>query len=82
MGMKIGAGWTKNTEDNKTYISYSLNKEFLELCPQLKNLRLNSFHVPAENRKNENSPGWELVLSYPDENKQTKSEITEEEIPL
>lgn len=81
MGLKIGAGWTKTTEDGKTYMSYSLNKEFLELCPQLKNLKINAFHIPQENRKNENSPGWDLILSYPDENKK-KEKNQEEEIPL
>lgn len=78
MGLKIGCGWTKNTQDNQTYMSFSLNKEVLELFPQLKNLRLNAFHIPAAERKNENSPGWSLVLSTPTE----KKEVEEEEIPM
>ncbi len=79
MGLKIGCGWTKNTQDNQTYMSFSLYKEILEMYPQLKNLRLNAFHIPQSERKNENSPGWSLVLSAPTDN---KKELTEEEIPI
>lgn len=66
MGIKIGAGWTKNTQEKKTFISFSLDDEFLEIFPQFKNLRLAAFYVSEDKRKNENSPGWDLILFKPE----------------
>lgn len=81
MSMKIGCGWTKKTQDNSTYMSFSLNEEILEFYPQLKNLRFNAFFINQEDRKNENSPGWSLVVSKVKE-KPTNSTEEEEEIPI
>ena len=86
MSLKIGSGWTKQTKEDekkekKTYMSFSLNEEILELYPSLKNLRFNAFFVPQAERKNENSPGWSLVVSKVKE-KTTNSIEEEEEIPI
>lgn len=82
MSLKIGSGWTKNTKDNQTFISYSINEEILELYPCLKELRITSFHIPKEERKNENSPSWSLVIKKKQENTTNSTEEDEEEIPI
>lgn len=77
MSLQIGAGWSKTTKDGGTYISYTVDDEALELIPQLKNMNVLSFHVPQSERKNENSPGWRLVLI-----KKQPQQPQEEEIPM
>ena len=61
--MKIGSGWTKETEDKKIYISVSLNEIFGEWFPFLKKCFITIWHIPEEERKNENSPNWTISLN-------------------
>lgn len=79
MGTKIGSGWTKSTEDGGTYMSFAFNREIIQLFPQLKGMSLTAFHIPQDERKNENSPGWSLIISSPQEKKSTNEE---KEIPI
>ena len=60
--MRIGHGWTKNTDNGNTYISTAIDEAVLELYPQLKNLNLTLWHVKAEDRKSENSPQWTIEI--------------------
>lgn len=76
--MKIGSGWTKNTENGDTYISIALDEVLEELCPALKNCYINLWHVKKEDRKSDNSPSWTVSLNVKGE----KEEKATEEIPL
>lgn len=84
--MKIGNGWTKNTEDGKTYISISLDDTLCEVFPQLKAIEQNCFmtlfNIPKEERKTENSPGWVLNVDKKRNKKESSELIQEEEIPF
>ncbi len=79
MSTRIGCGWTKSTKDGATYMSFSLNEEITQLFPQLKGMNLTAFHIPQTERKNENSPGWSLVISSP---QYQKNASDDEEIPI
>lgn len=61
--MKIGNAWTKTSEDKQTYISVALDDVMTEKYPFLKNCFINLWHIPAEERKNENSPQWNVNIS-------------------
>lgn len=74
--MKIGNAWTKTSEDGKTFLSVALDEVILEQYPFLKNCFINLWRIPAEDRKNENSPGWNVNISV----KKQKEEVKEEEI--
>lgn len=84
--MKIGSGWTKTTDDNKTFISVALDEAVLELYPQFKGLNISLGFINKDERKNENSPGWTVNISKRKEKaeakKETTSEISDEEIPF
>ena len=74
--MKIGNAWTKTSDDGKTFISVALDEVILEQCPFLKNCFINLWRIPQEERKNENSPGWNVNISV----KKQKEGTVEEEI--
>lgn len=90
--MRIGNGWTKTTQDGNTFISTSLDDAFLQICPQLKGCNLTLSHIKAEERKSENSPGWNINLSIRRDRTERAAEqsadnnnaamITDEEIPF
>lgn len=83
--MKIGSGWTKTTDENKTFISVALDETVLELCPQLKGLNISLGFVDKNERKAENSPGWTVNITKRKEKsakKDTTEIISEEEIPF
>lgn len=61
--MKIGSGWTKNTDNGDTYISIALDEVIENLFPQLKDCFINLWFVKQEDRKGENSPAWSVNLS-------------------
>ena len=65
--MKIGSGWTKNTENGDTYISIALDEVIGELYPALKDCFINLWHVKKEDRKGENSPSWTVSLNVKQE---------------
>jgi len=75
MGIQIGAGWSKTAQDGGTYISFVIDDEAKSFMPQLKELNLFAFHIPQSERKNENSPGWRLVLSKMQDKKKSEEEI-------
>ena len=72
--MKIGNAWTKTSEDGKTFLSVALDEVILEQYPFLKNCFINLWHIPAEERKNENSPGWNVTLSVKKQKEGAKEE--------
>ena len=74
--MKIGSGWTKNSDNGDTYISVALDEALIALFPQLKDCYINLWHVKPEDRKNENSPSWTVNLSV----KKEKDNMTDEEL--
>ena len=74
--MKIGNAWTKTSEDGKTFLSVALDEVLLEQYPFLKNCFINLWRIPQEDRKNENSPHWNVNISV----KKLKEEVKEEEI--
>ena len=77
--MKIGSGWTRNTDNGDTYISIALDEAIEELFPQLKGCFINLWHIKQEDRKVDNSPAWSINLSVKKElTKQSKSEEIEE----
>ena len=79
--MKIGNGWTKtNEKDGSTFISFSLDKAILELFPNLKNCNFTASFVKAEDRKQENSPSWNLSISKRTEQTKKSSDDAEKEI--
>ncbi len=61
--MKIGNAWTKTSEDGNTFISVALDEVILEQYPFLKNCFINLWRIPSEERKNENSPHWNVNIS-------------------
>lgn len=66
--MRIGSGWTKSTTDGGTSISITLDEAILELCPQLRGVRLNLKWLSDEQRgQNENAPHWGVNLYKPQE---------------
>lgn len=71
--MRIGYGWTKTTEKGATYISISLDKIFGAWLPFLEKCFLTLFHIPKEERKNENSPSWVVDLSVKKEKQETEN---------
>lgn len=75
--MKTGNGWTNTTEDGKTYISISLDEVFGACFPFLNKIYITLWHIPKEERKNENSPSWVLNFSLK-KDKQQNAEQTEE----
>lgn len=75
--MNIGKAWTKDTEakegkPKRSYISIALDDVITEQYPFLKNCFLNLWYIPKDQRKNENSPHWDLTISVkkdkPEEN--------------
>ena len=52
------------TEDGKEYYNVKFNDAFLELCPQLKNLKFTMKETPNETRK-ENSPVFKISMYKP-----------------
>lgn len=82
--LKIGAMWGKVSEKNKRYLSIGLDPTVLELYPQLKECSLIAFFVEEKDRKNENSPTYELFLDVKKKKKQEENivEITDDEIPF
>lgn len=83
MSILFGYGKTKTNKDGGTYISAFFTKEFLKLCPQLEGMLINARHIPAEQRKTENSPHWAFELFCPQEVKQDNNEpAIPEEIPF
>lgn len=71
--MRIGGGWTRTSEKNgKTFISIAFDKEFLELCPQLKECGMMLSYVSPEDRKSEKAPGWTVNLIKNDDNSNKK----------
>lgn len=71
--MKIGSGWTKNSDKGDTYISVALDEVIEELFPQLRGCYINLWHIKQEDRKGDNSPSWSINLSVKKE-KETESE--------
>lgn len=61
--MKIGSGWTKNSDKGDTYISVALDEVITELFPQLRGCYINLWHVKQEDRKGDTSPSWTVNLS-------------------
>lgn len=84
--MKIGSGWTKTTDDNKTFISVALDETVLELYPQLKELNISLGFADKSERKKENSPGWNVNITKRKEKvkeeKEEPNKINDEEIPF
>lgn len=76
--MKIGYGWTKTTEKGETYISISLDEIFGCMFPFLKNCFISLWHIPKDERKNENSPSWVINLSV---KKEKNKENTPDDVP-
>ena len=74
--MKIGNAWTKTPEDGNTFISVALDEVILEKYPFLKNCFINLWRIPAEDRKNENSPHWNVNISV----KKQKEDVTEPDL--
>ncbi len=67
--MRIGGAWTRTSEKTgKTFISLLFDKEFLELCPQLKECGMMLSYVSPEDRKSEKAPGWVVNLIKNDDN--------------
>ena len=71
--MKIGSGWTKNSDKGDTYISVALDEVIEELFPQLRGCYINLWHIKQEDRKGDTSPSWSITLSVKKE-KETESE--------
>lgn len=86
--MQIGSGFSGQTEkEKKQYISLSLDKGLLALCPILRDVKLTLWYVPKDERKSEKSPAWRLSLDEPYKpQEQTQSQSSEmagsEEIPF
>lgn len=76
--MKIGNGWTKKTDDGDNYISVSLDEVVLTMYPMLKDCFITLWHIPPEERKKENSPGWSVNISAKKEDKEKQTQ----EIPV
>lgn len=78
--MKIGHGWTKTTESGATCITIALDEVLGFMFPFLKIILEKCFitlwHIPKEERKDENSPSWSVNITV----KREKKEKTEEEI--
>lgn len=72
--MRIGNAWTKTSEEGKTFISVALDEVILEKYPFLKNCFINLWYIPSEERKNENSPDWNINLSVKKPKETTPSE--------
>lgn len=70
--MNIGNGWSKTTESSKCFISVSFDKAFLELHPEFKNCFFNLWYVSPDDRKGENSPDWNVILSAKNEKNDEK----------
>lgn len=73
--MKIGSGWTKNTENGDTYISIALDEVIETICPQLKDCFINLWFIKQEDRKGDNSPAWSVNLSAKKDKEQQTDEI-------
>lgn len=84
--MKVGSGWSKETENGKKYISTAIAKEVQVLYPQLKDISITLWFVPKEDRRTEDSPAWEISLTAKsDQKKKSETEQTQtdnEEIPF
>lgn len=74
--MKIGNAWTKTSEDGNTFLSVALDEVILEKYPFLKNCFINLWRIPAEDRKNENSPHWNMNISV----KKQKEDVSEPDL--
>lgn len=74
--MKIGNAWTKTSDDGRTFISVALDEVILGKYPFLENCFINLWRIPAEDRKNENSPSWNVNISV----KKQKEEVTEPDL--
>ena len=73
--MKIGSGWTKNSDKGDTYISVALDEVITELFPQLRGCYINLWHVRQEDRKGDTSPSWTVNLSVKKE-KEAEEDIS------
>lgn len=83
--MNIGKAWTKDTEakENKpkrSYISIKLDDVITEQYPVLKNCFLNLWYIPIDQRKNENSPHWDLTISVKKDLEKSKENNESNEI--
>ncbi len=75
--MNAGYGWTKTTEDGKTYISISLDEIFGAWFPFLNKIYITLWHIPKDERKSEKSPNWVLKFGLK-KDKPQDAEQTEE----
>jgi hypothetical protein len=65
---RIGAGWSKYTQDGKNYISCNINKELLPLViTDEKQLVL--WEIEEDKRTAENSPHYTVNFFIPEEKK-------------
>ena len=88
--IKIGAIWGKTADKtNKRYLSFALDPAVLELYPQLKGCSIVAFYIGQNDRKNENSPDYELFLDVKGKKKQDGNQdgnivefVNDEEIPF
>lgn len=74
--MKIANAWTKTSDDGATFISVALDEVILEKYPFLKNCFINLWRIPQEDRKNENSPHWNVNVSVKKPKAETEPEIS------
>lgn len=80
--MKVGSGWSKETENGKKYISTAISKEVQVLFPQLKDVSITLWYVPKDERRTEDSPCWEISLtSKSDKKKKEEAEQTAQTAP-
>lgn len=64
MSLDIAGAFYNSTEDGKEYYNVKFDDAFLELCPQLKNLKFTMKETPVETRK-ENSPIYRMSAYKP-----------------
>ena len=74
--MKVGSGWSKETENGRKYISTAIAKEVQILYPQLKDVSITLWYVPKDDRRTADSPAWEIALTAKSDKKK-KEEQTE-----
>lgn len=82
--LRFGAMWGRISKKNKRYLSIGLDKTIYELYPNLKNCSLIAFYVDEKDRKDENSPTYELFLDVKGEKKEEENIVSfgDEEIPF
>lgn len=78
--MKIGGAWTRTSEKTKkTFIAVVFDKEFLELCPQLKECGMMLNYVSPEERTSDKAPGWTVNLIKNNDSYSKRQEVSEAE---